>query len=58
MSPVNPYQSFGGVDNTTAKAMNDQLMREKNAQNLKQTKDGIDVDYSTKLMQQIGQAKA
>ncbi|AZE98205.1 hypothetical protein C4J95_0721 [Pseudomonas orientalis] len=55
----NPFQSFGGgVDNTTTKVISDQLMREKNAQNLKQTKDGIDVEYSTKVMQQIGQAKA
>ncbi|AZE92852.1 hypothetical protein C4J96_0712 [Pseudomonas orientalis] len=54
----NPFQSYGGVDNTTTKVISDQLMREKNAQNLKQTKDGIDVEYSTKVMQQIGQAKA
>ncbi|KTB69254.1 hypothetical protein RJC98_16650 [Pseudomonas allii] len=50
--------NYGGVDNEQAKAIQDQLQREKNAQNIKQTVDSMLLDYSTKVMQQIGAARA
>lgn len=50
--------NYGGVDNAEAKAIQDQLQREKNAQNIKQTVDSMLLDYSNKVMQQIGSARA
>ncbi|TFF10209.1 hypothetical protein EXW72_12970 [Pseudomonas sp. BCA14] len=49
---------IGGVSNDELKEATDLLQKEKNAQNIKQTIDGIRIDYGNKVMQQIGIARA
>ena len=49
---------IGGVSNDELKEATDLLQKEKNAQNIKQTIDGIHIDYGNKVMQQIGMARA
>ncbi|ROM57457.1 hypothetical protein BK648_01375 [Pseudomonas poae] len=49
---------IGGVSNDELKEATDLLQKEKNAQNIKQTIDGIRIDYGNKVMQQIGMARA
>jgi hypothetical protein len=50
--------AFGEIDNDTSVALQLQNQRRKNAQNHYQTVEGMKVDFSTKLMQQIGSARA
>ena len=50
--------NYGGVDTAEAKAIQDRMLKEKNAQNIKQTIDSMLLDYSTKVMTQIGAARA
>ena len=61
LNTINPQgigADYGQVDNDMAKQIQDQLQKEKNAQNIKQTVDSMLLDYSTKVMQQIGAARA
>ena len=50
--------AFGELDSDTAAVLQQQNLRKKNAQNYHQTVEGMKLDFSTKLMTQIGSARA